>query len=280
MPNQIPLIAKNNNGKIITKHGCLCKRNFKVDNTLVKNRCTNLYDSKQWCEVTEGCGSKRYYPDGSYKYYDYCSRERDSLFNEKWDYGKEYFRLQLLGSFIYFFLFIVCIPVILWKFDLVTFLCLYLSNVDLIASAISYNGGPYTSEIFTELYPPSAGTIYAYTSKLIINAIAITGILYLTGVIQKKSGSIVKGCIVGLIVIVVTFLSPNDIITSSQTSLSEAAIKTTGLNPNTDIVLYFFITFIGLAIAALFIVVEQYIIFRHDYYINRLAAFINKKIKL
>tara|TARA_B100001540_G_C15344237_1_gene433833 strand:- start:241 stop:576 length:336 start_codon:yes stop_codon:yes gene_type:complete len=103
------------------------------------------------------------------------------------------------------------------------------------------------------------------------------GVVYLVSRVVKKSKSIIKGSIVGLVMIMVTYLIPNDIIISVQNYVSGNIIKYTKLSPNTSLLLYLIITLLGLFIATLFIMIEEYIIINHDNTILKLSKLLSKR---
>ena len=148
----------------------------------------------------------------------------------------------------------MAIPFLLWEFHALDILCLYIANIDLLATSLSYNSGPYKTEIFAELYSDASATIYSYFSRIIINTIALLGVLYTVGIVQKKSKSIIKGCIVGAIVIVVTFLAPNDIISTVQSTTAEVIKKYTGQTASTSFLTYLVVTIMGLIIGSIYFV--------------------------
>ena len=72
---------------------------------------------------------------------------------------------QIIGFVLFIFIFIVIIPVNLYKLKLFTLLEGYLPNIDLLATCLSWHGGP--SGIWTELYPDTTTTLYGFLSFII-----------------------------------------------------------------------------------------------------------------
>lgn len=268
----------NDKTKIVTRHGCICKNEYMAHGKKIKNKCTKLGDFNNWCVVEGDCGATELLTEGRKDNWDYCNRDRSSLFNPKWTYGERYFHKQMIGSLIYLVIFVLFVPYMLYKYKLYNFLSVYMPNFDLIAAAITYNGGPYTWEIFNELYSSEADNVYSYISSVSINFLSLLGVVYLVSRVVKNSRSVIKGCIIGLVMIIVTYLIPNDIIISVQNYAAGNIIKYTNLSPNTSLLLYLIITFIGLIIATLFIIIEEYIIIGHDETIVKIAKWISKRI--
>lgn len=266
------------NAKIITAHGCVCKSEYTAHNVNIKNKCTLLGESDTWCVVEGKCGQSEQLTDGTTTYWDYCNRVRDSIFSPRYTYGKNYFYKQMIGSFIYAVLFVVLIPCLMYKYKWYTFLSVYMPNFDLIAASITYNGGPYNWEIFNELYPNHVENVYAYISSLAINCLSLLGVIYLVSSTVKQSKSVVKGFIVGLIMIIITYLIPNEIITSSQYYVSANIMTRFNLSPDTSGILYILVSIFGLFIAVLFILFEEYIILKQDGYIIKISKMISKNL--
>ena len=59
----------------------------------------------------------------------------------------------VIGFILFFIIFVILIPVILVKGQMYGILEAYMPNVDLIATVISWHGGPL--KIWDHLYPPS-----------------------------------------------------------------------------------------------------------------------------
>ena len=267
----------NDSNSIITKHGCKCKKEYMAHGKKIKNKCTRLGETKLWCVVDGKCGETKQLVNNKMDYWDYCSRDRESLFEPRWTYGKNYFWNQILGSIIFILIFVLLVPYILYKNKYYAFLSVYMPNFDLLASAITYNGGPYTWELFNELYNSKSENIYSYISTLLINFLSLIGVVYLVSHVVKKSRSIIKGCMVGIIMIFLTYLVPNDIIVSMQNVLSDFLINKTNLSPSTSGLLYLIITFFGLFIAGIFISIEEYILIKHDSLILKITKWISRR---
>jgi hypothetical protein len=264
--------------KITTAHGCTCKSEYIAHDVKIKNKCTLLGDSEPWCHVEGTCGKAGIEDNEPDKYWDYCNRTRESIFSPRYIYGKHYYYRQLFGSLIFLVIFVLLIPSLMYKYKLYSFLSVYMPNFDLIASSITYNGGPYNWEIFNELYPTHIENVYAYISALFINLLSLLGVVYLVSSTVKKSKSLIKGFIVGLVMVMITYLLPNDIITSSQYYISTYLIDTLKMAPDTNLILYIIVTIFGLFIATLFILIEEYIVIRHDDYIIKISKWISNKL--
>ena len=60
---------------------------------------------------------------------------------------------NIVGFLIFFIIILIIIPYYLFKHDNYEFLSMYLPNVDIIATVLSFKGGFFTNHLFSELYP-------------------------------------------------------------------------------------------------------------------------------
>ena len=162
---------------------------------------------------------------------------------------------QFLGLSLYIAVFIIIIPVLLYKFKFFTILEGYLPNIDLLATCLSWHGGPY--DIWTELYPTTPITTYGFLSKSFINYGALLGLTYIVAREAKLTNSTIKGWSLGLVMLLITYLLPSNFITHAMNDLNKY-LK--GSMPNQMI-----ITLAGLIMSLCIILLESFIIsyFRH-----------------
>ena len=113
-----------------------------------------------------------------------------------------------LGFIIYFFVFVVCVPLILLKFKNYTLLEVYMPNVDLLANLLSYRGGPFGDNLFIDLYSPNSTNISAFIQTTLINYIALLGVTYIISRETKLSKKISYGWGIGFVMLLLTYLLP------------------------------------------------------------------------
>ena len=159
---------------------------------------------------------------------------------------------QFLGLLLYIFIFVTVIPILLYKFKFFTLLEGYLPNIDLLATCLSWYGGPYN--IWNELYRPAPITIYGFLSKSLINYGALLGLTYIIARESDLTNSAVKGWSLGFVMLLMTYLLPSNLITHTMNFLN----KHMGANK----VNQFTITIVGLIVAFCIIVLEAFIIGR------------------
>ena len=184
---------------------------------------------------------------------------------EKINYGK-----QFIGLGIYLIIFLLIIPISLYKTNHYTILEGYLPNVDLIATALSWHGGP--NDIWQHLYRASPITRYGFYSQVFINYIALLGLTYIIARETKRTNNIIKGWSMGFIMLLMTYLLPSNtsiipIMNKFQTYLEKIKIKTP-LYKN------IITTLIGFLVVICIILLESFIL-KHS---RPLLAKIGKKI--
>lgn len=82
----------------------------------------------------------------------------------------------ILGIIIYIIVFIITIPMMLYKLNLMTFLKLYFLNTDQIATVVSFDKGIFKN-IFKYIYNDT-GPLIGYLSQSIINWSVLMGLFY------------------------------------------------------------------------------------------------------
>lgn len=116
----------------------------------------------------------------------------------------------VVGFILYFIIFVILIPVILFKSQMYGILEAYMPNVDLIATVISWHGGPL--KIWDHLYPPSPFTIYGFYSQTIINYMSLLGLTYIITRETQRTGSMARGWSMAFIMLLMTYLLPGQFI--------------------------------------------------------------------
>jgi len=134
----------------------------------------------------------------------------------------------VLGFVLYLIIFVILIPVILFKSQLYTILEAYMPNLDLIATVITWHGGPF--KLWDHLYPPSPLTIYGFSSQTIINYISLLGLTYIIARETKRTNSVSKGWSLGLIMLLMTYLLPGQFISWVMDKTNELVSDTLKFN--------------------------------------------------
>ena len=92
-------------------------------------------------------------------------------------------QLQYLGLIFFIVVFVICVPYIMYKRKMYELLTMYFPNLDLIATCLNFQGGPFELNIFKYLYSDDEPTI-GYLSYNIIGLFSMMGVL---AVLFKKT---------------------------------------------------------------------------------------------
>jgi hypothetical protein len=251
---------------IITTNGCRCKSTYKTESGAVYEDSCNLVDATDpWCIVEEKCGQVVSEGNLKGKWWDKCTATSQG--DDNITYGKEYFSQNLKGIVVYIVIFVITIPILLYRYGFHKLLEVYMPNFDLLATAVSFGGGPGDSRIFQELYNSNSQNLLGQTSTLFINYLSLLGLTYLVARRVHITKSLAKGWGIGFVMLFLTYLVPNDIISSIQHRFSETFFgHKTG--ENKTITTYLSIVAIGLCIAAMFIGIELTILDRHKTWLD------------
>ena len=133
-----------------------------------------------------------------------------NIHNEKKDTIEVDIKKTVLGFILFFIIFVILIPVILFKSQMYGILEAYMPNIDLIATVISWHGGPL--KVWDHLYPPTPLTMYGFSSQTIINYMALLGLTYIITRETKRTGSIARGWSMAFIMLLMTYLLPGQFI--------------------------------------------------------------------
>jgi len=177
-------------------------------------------------------------------------------------------RSNIFGLLLFIVVFVILVPWLIIRSGRLELLIPYFPNIDMIAKAISYNGGP---DIFGSLknvwlYLYDSRTTQGYMSKMLINYFALIGA---TGVIAYKSHTFKdwkRGWSLGFIMMIMTYLAPNDLISKLQEKGDEK-LKEYELSNNER---YMLIMLLGLLLVVLIILLESYIIEGHHLNITKI----------
>ena len=282
---------------IITKHGCICKKKFipvegANKGNVIINACITHADGEDlgvkenwWCDVSGSeCGfeySKEINGKKIKRQWDYCNLEEPkSAWTTKSGTSKEFKHQSILGLFIFIIIFMILIPLLLIHFKFYNFLHVYMPNFDLLATSISWDNGPggRNNRLFQSLYNPGAKSVIGFISTTFINFVSLVGLIFLliktyiehsnkqiNKRINKKtnkkfvSDALVNTLGTGMIMLLITYLLPNPIITQIQETLRVFLFEKFNLTRE-SLLLYFILVSAGLLFSTLCIFTEMYLI--------------------
>lgn len=168
---------------------------------------------------------------------------------------------ELIGLIVFIIIFVLSIPIILYKNKLFNILEVYLPNVDLVANLLTWTNGPFG--IWKNLY--SGNTIFEFTSQIIINYIALLGITYIVAKETKKSNSIFEGVSFAVIMLLCTYLLPGNIVIWFMNKSYE---KITSLDLTYNISSSF-ATIVGIIVTLFFLLIEIVLLKYYRTYIKK-----------
>ena len=125
---------------------------------------------------------------------------------------------DIIGFISFFIIFIIIVPIILYKNKLFTVLEVYLPNVDLIANLLTWINGPY--DIWSKLYTSANSssqknddsTFLNFTSQVLINYIALLGLTFIVARESVHQKNVFEGWSFAFIMIIITYLLPVPIV--------------------------------------------------------------------
>ena len=117
---------------------------------------------------------------------------------------------------IYTIIFIICVPVILFRFKYTTILEAYMPNLDLIAALLTFN-----KVSFKKLYLSDPDTIHQEISQSFINYFALLGLGYLIIREALKRQNIYYGLAMGSIMLLMTYISPTLYLSNSMMAVEK-----------------------------------------------------------
>ena len=178
---------------------------------------------------------------------------------------KKSIQYPIISFIIFFIIIVVCIPLLLIKNNRYEILSMYLPNVDLIASLITWKGSFFKGEYFDELYLNDPSTKSGVISQMAINYIALMGFSFLIAYRTKLTNSISAGWSIAFVMAIVTYLVPTDIIEYVMDNISKYIGNSLDINNEKhnkykNIIKYLPSIIIGLILTVGFILFEKFII--------------------
>jgi len=121
--------------------------------------------------------------------------------------------IDICGLVIYFIIAIIIIPQIIIYFDLAYILPIYLPNVDMLATILTFIRGPY--DIWKNLYVSDPDFIVHFYTKTMINYAALISMCYIVASKSHKEG-IYVGWSYAIIMVMCSYLLPGYIINTAM----------------------------------------------------------------
>lgn len=162
---------------------------------------------------------------------------------------------SVFGFILFIVIFVIIIPLLLLKNQMYAILEAYMPNLDIIATVITWHGGPF--KIWDHLYPPSPLTLYGFSSQTLINYMALLGLTYIITRETKRSGSMARGWSMAFIMLLMTYLLPGQFISwimDKTNTLISRSFKLNFIDTESIVVI------IGFIIATIIITGEAFIL--------------------
>ena len=174
---------------------------------------------------------------------------------------------DILGFISFFIIFVVIVPLLLYKDRRYNFLEVYLPNVDLIANLLTWTGGPYG--IWLELYKNDS-SLSRFTSQTLINYIALLGLTFIIARETKRTNNIFTGWSMAFVMLLTTYLLPTDIVTWFMEKVQDYARALHINKLTTDI----FSLTVGTIITLSFLSIELIILHKYRKYVKQVAKYV------
>ena len=185
---------------------------------------------------------------------------------------------SVTGFTIFCVVFVMIIPYFLLKYDNYAFLAVYLPNLDLIANALSYRGGPLGNNLFRELYMANPVNISSFLQQTIINYFALLSLTYIIARETFIRKSVTQGWSIGFVMILMTYLLPGHLITHIMNKVYGVFSKHGNLH-FFDFKGYIPAFIVGSLVTFLIIYTEKHLIELHRAGLDKFAKFIIKYAK-
>lgn len=118
-------------------------------------------------------------------------------------------KMPNMGSFIFYFIFILCIPIIFMQTGNHHLLKLFLPLLVPVSIILTQSGKP---DMFRELYPLEYENISGFISKIIINLVALSSILWFSTQEGVARNNYVYGTVLAIISIIIIFFLSRELI--------------------------------------------------------------------
>ncbi len=183
---------------------------------------------------------------------------------------------DIIGFISFVVIFVVTIPLLLYKDRRYNFLEVYLPNVDLIANLLTWIRGP--SDIWANLYR-EPDNISEFTTQTVINYMALLGVTFIIAKETKRENSVFAGWSMAFVMLLATYLLPGNIVTwfMNKTNVYAKKLNLNWLSRN------LFSFAVGLFVTLSFISFEIIILSHYRKHIKKFAKLlykIPKKLKL
>ena len=178
----------------------------------------------------------------------------DSSFNDK------HFSKYVLGLILYVVIFVVFVPYLMLRNNVSDeILMAYVPNVDMLATVLGYEGGPF-SNIWRYLYNPSNLTLFGFFSTTLMNYFALLGATFMVAWQTHKHKSWKRGWSAAFIFLLCTYLLPGNPIVILQNRVGDYLKGSWNIGSNESLLRYALVVGVGLILSVCIILIESALI--------------------
>ena len=197
----------------------------------------------------------------------------DASFNDK-DLHKYTF-----GIIFYIVIFVVLVPYLMLHNNVSEEVFLaYVPNVDMLATVVGYEGGPF-SNIWRYLYNPSNLTLFGFFSTTLMNYFALLGATFMVAWHTHKYKSWKRGWSAAFIFLLVTYLLPGNLIVILQNGLADYLKGSWNIGSNESLLRYALVVGFGLILSVFIILFESVIIKSTRHHIEHGIHLVHNAVK-
>jgi len=181
---------------------------------------------------------------------------------------------SLVGFFIYVIIFIFFIPYLLLNYKQYEILAAYFPNLDNLATAIGYMGGPpvqMPGELWKYLRESCKENLFEFLSVSFIHYVSLLGLTFTVASFTNKYNSISKGWSIAFFMLFITYIIPGHLILKSQDEFGK--LLNPYFNYNT-IIHYIIIASIGISMVLGLIIIEEKLIHNFSSKLAKLIRYI------
>jgi len=184
----------------------------------------------------------------------------------------------VLGLVSYVVIFVIIVPYIMLRNQVRDEIFMaYIPNVDILATVLGYEGGPF-SNIWRYLYNPSNITLFGFFSTTLLNYFALLGATFMVAWQTHKHKSWKRGWSAAFIFLFMTYLIPGNLIVILQQRMANY-IKDWGIDKTEPLLRYATVVLFGLILAVCLILTESVVIRTARHHIEHGIHLTHKTVK-
>lgn len=185
----------------------------------------------------------------------------------------------VLGLLTYIIIFVLLVPYLMIRNNISEEIILaYVPNVDILATVLGYDGGPFSS-MWRYLYNPSNITLFGFVSTNLMNYFALLGATFMVAWQTHKHKSWVRGWSAAFIFLLMTYLIPGNLIVILQDKVAGFLKGSWNIGSNESLLRYVLVVVFGLILSACIIFTESLVIKSTRHHIENGIRLVEKALK-